>query len=257
MPNPAQIGTMEARPILFVHGAFHGAWCWEEAIRELAARGRRAIAIDLPGHGADRTPRGNVGLEDYAARIGTTLGRIDVPVTLVAHSMGGIPATIAAERAGERVAALIYLSALVPLDGETLNGISERNPDNRLERALSPAADGASHTMDPAEAQHFFFHDCATDVAARAAASLTPQPLRPLLESADLSAGAVDARPRGYIVMRDDRALSPERQRFFAARCRGIIVTEIDGGHSPFLAQPAAFVDTLCSLETRIAARTS
>src|SRR5882757_4061344 len=145
MSDPALIGTMEARPILFVHGAFHGAWCWEEAIQELAARGRRAIAIDLPGHGADHTPREKVGLEDYAARIGTTLGRIDLPVTLVAHSMGGIPATIAADRAAERVAALIYLSAFVPFHGETLNGISARNPDNRFERALSPAADGASH----------------------------------------------------------------------------------------------------------------
>src|ERR1700730_15176550 len=245
---------MDARPILFVHGAFHGAWCWEEAIRELAARGRRAIAIDLPGHGADPTPRGEVGLEDYAARIGATLGRIRLPVTLVAHSMGGIPATIAADRAAERVAALIYLSAFVPLHGETLNEISERNPDNRFERALSPAADGASHAMDPAEAQYFFFHDCAADVAARAAARLSPHPLRPLIEPAAVSTGAVDERPRGYILMRADRALSPERQRFFAARSRSVIVAEIDGGHSPFLSRPGTFVDTLCSLEPRIAA---
>src|SRR6185436_4679232 len=31
-----------------VHGSWHGAWCWERLEPELAARGHRAIAIDLP-----------------------------------------------------------------------------------------------------------------------------------------------------------------------------------------------------------------
>jgi pimeloyl-ACP methyl ester carboxylesterase len=81
--------------------------------------------------------------------------------------------------------------------------------------------------------------------------------LRPLIEPADLSAAVVDETPRGYLLTRQDRALPPERQRFFAARRPGVIVAEIDGGHSPFLARPAAFVDVLCWLETRIAARNS
>jgi hypothetical protein len=31
-----------------VHGAWHGAWCWERLVPELEARGHRAIAVDLP-----------------------------------------------------------------------------------------------------------------------------------------------------------------------------------------------------------------
>ncbi len=39
-----------------VHGAFHGAWCWEPLVRELRAAGHTATAIDLPGSGDDETP---------------------------------------------------------------------------------------------------------------------------------------------------------------------------------------------------------
>ena len=37
---------------ILVHGGFHGAWCWERLVPELEACGHKALAIDLPGHGA-------------------------------------------------------------------------------------------------------------------------------------------------------------------------------------------------------------
>jgi alpha-beta hydrolase superfamily lysophospholipase len=36
---------------VLVHGAWHGAWCWERAVAALAADGISAVAIDLPGTG--------------------------------------------------------------------------------------------------------------------------------------------------------------------------------------------------------------
>jgi pimeloyl-ACP methyl ester carboxylesterase len=36
---------------VFVHGAWHGGWCWSEVVRLLSERGHRAVALDLPGHG--------------------------------------------------------------------------------------------------------------------------------------------------------------------------------------------------------------
>ena len=41
---------------VLVHGAWHGAWCWEKVVPLLAARGHAARAIDLPGHGDDPAP---------------------------------------------------------------------------------------------------------------------------------------------------------------------------------------------------------
>jgi alpha-beta hydrolase superfamily lysophospholipase len=52
---------------MLIHGALHGAWCWERVIPLLRSSGHAAIAPDLPGHGADRTPRAAVTLAHYVA----------------------------------------------------------------------------------------------------------------------------------------------------------------------------------------------
>ncbi len=46
--------------VVLVHGAWHGAWCWEPAIAALAAASVTALAIDLPGHGDDPGPLGDL-----------------------------------------------------------------------------------------------------------------------------------------------------------------------------------------------------
>ena len=50
---------------LLVHGAWHGAWAWEETKRSLEARGHHVITIDLPGHGSDTTPISGVSFRGY------------------------------------------------------------------------------------------------------------------------------------------------------------------------------------------------
>ena len=50
---------------VLVHGAFGGAWCWEPVVQALERDGHEAIAIDLPGSGADQTPVAEVTLDAY------------------------------------------------------------------------------------------------------------------------------------------------------------------------------------------------
>ena len=76
--------------ILLIHGAAHGAWCWRDVIPALAERGHQARAIDLPSHGQDTTPAAEVTLQSYVQAIQAAL---DEPAVIVAHSMGGVPAT--------------------------------------------------------------------------------------------------------------------------------------------------------------------
>ena len=54
---------------LLVHGAFHGAWCWQKLVAELEKRGHRAKAIDLPGQGEDQTPLKEVTLDTMVDKI--------------------------------------------------------------------------------------------------------------------------------------------------------------------------------------------
>ena len=61
----ATIGPMTAasRPVLLVHGAWHGAWIWADLVTRLAAAGVPAHAIDLPGHGASPQPLGDLNTD--------------------------------------------------------------------------------------------------------------------------------------------------------------------------------------------------
>jgi hypothetical protein len=40
---------------VFVHGAWHGAWCWSRLLPEMQARGHRSVTMDLPIDDANAT----------------------------------------------------------------------------------------------------------------------------------------------------------------------------------------------------------
>jgi pimeloyl-ACP methyl ester carboxylesterase len=103
--------TMTDPSVLLIHGSAHGAWCWRDLLAELHARGLKARALDLPSHGADRTPYDEIGLDSYRDAILadiTTHG--DRPI-VVGHSAGGYAIAAAAEAAPDRIAARVYLGA--------------------------------------------------------------------------------------------------------------------------------------------------
>jgi pimeloyl-ACP methyl ester carboxylesterase len=86
-------GTPHPTPLLFVHGAWHASWCWEEHFLDFFAdRGFRLAALDLRGHGASpargwfRTRR----LRHFVADVAEVAATFDTPPIVVGHSMGGM-----------------------------------------------------------------------------------------------------------------------------------------------------------------------
>lgn len=79
-------------PVLLVHGAWHGAWCWQDNFLEyFASRGHPTIALDLRGHGesgATGSMRFN-RIRDYADDIAAAIEDIGAPPFVIGHSMGG------------------------------------------------------------------------------------------------------------------------------------------------------------------------
>ncbi len=235
--------------VLLIHGSGHGAWCWERLIPQLEARGHRARAIDLPGHGADTTPLAQVTLERYAEAIDAALpaGRRTV---LLGHSMAGFPITAAAERAAERIARLVYLCAYLPeASGASLAELRRRSEAQPLVPAIRMAPDRGSFTVDPALAPGIFYTGCDAQTAAWATARLGPQALAP--QTAPLAPGPrALALPRDYILCRRDGTIPPQLQAAMAAALPPGRVHEGPWDHSPFLSDPAGLADLL----TRIVA---
>ena len=74
---------------VLIHGAWHGAWCWDKVVPLLQQQGHTAVAIDLPAHGKDLTPLTKVSLQRYADKICQAVSQQPEPVILVGHSLGG------------------------------------------------------------------------------------------------------------------------------------------------------------------------
>ncbi len=98
-----------------MHGAFCGAWCWEENfLPYFAERGYDAWAVDLRGHGLHGEEAGLASIEDYVDDVLAAVRVIDTPPVLLGHSMGAIVVQRAWQRAQARALALL---APVPLQG--------------------------------------------------------------------------------------------------------------------------------------------
>jgi pimeloyl-ACP methyl ester carboxylesterase len=81
-----------APPLLFVHGAWHGAWCWDEYFLDhFAANGFAAHAVSLRGHGASagRKKLRATRARDFVADIAAVAESLPSPPILIGHSMGG------------------------------------------------------------------------------------------------------------------------------------------------------------------------
>jgi hypothetical protein len=72
--------------VVLVHGAWHGAWCFDRVMPLLREANVPAVAVDLPGHGQDRGPF--TDLHGDASRVLAVLDGIDGDVVLLGHSYG-------------------------------------------------------------------------------------------------------------------------------------------------------------------------
>jgi pimeloyl-ACP methyl ester carboxylesterase len=235
--------------ILLVHGAFGGAWCWEPVMPGLRAAGHDVEALDLPGAGKDPTPLAQVTLDAYARRVCEALAEGE-PAVLVGHSMGGIVVTQAAARSPQHVAALIYVAAFVPADGQSLMDLAAlpEAAGDQVQANLVAAGDPPVAMLPAAGARIAVFGCCDEQQAAWGAEQLGPQPVIPFTEPVDLGgpgAQTFAGLPRAYVTCKQDRAILPAFQRLMleAAGCDPVI--EIDTDHSPWISRPDELVAAL------------
>ncbi len=77
-------------PLLFLPGAFHGAWAFERWLPYFADRGFSAWALSYRGHGASGGGYAGAALADYLADIQMAIASLGTSPVLIGHSMGGL-----------------------------------------------------------------------------------------------------------------------------------------------------------------------
>ena len=138
-------------PILFVHGAYVGAWCWEENFLDwFAERGFPSYAVSLRGHGGSqgRGQLNDFGLADYAEDVARAAAQLPAPPVLIGHSMGALVVQKFLERrpdgrAGSNgVASALVLACPVPAYGVLPTSISLAFTRPALFAGLNAVASG-------------------------------------------------------------------------------------------------------------------
>ncbi|WP_407180236.1 alpha/beta fold hydrolase [Bradyrhizobium sp. STM 3562] len=107
---------------VLIPGGWHGPWACADFVARLKRAGHEAHAVTLSGldQFADRPVAGEINLDTHIGDVVELLTVEDLSeVILCAHSYGGMVAAGVADRAQERIAALIYLDAFVPDDGQS------------------------------------------------------------------------------------------------------------------------------------------
>jgi pimeloyl-ACP methyl ester carboxylesterase len=236
----------EAVPVstfVLVHGAGHGAWCWYEVETELEARGHEVIALDLPGHGIDTTPVGEVAFDDYVQRVREAIAACEQAVVLVGHSMSGMVVTQVAERCPDEIDALVYLTAYLPADGESM--IDQRVEGSFVSRNFAVDEDRGVGTYAEEALEELFYADCAASDVTLARSLIRPEPLEPLSTPVDLSEERFGSVPRAYVRCENDRAITPEQQRRTVEERGCDLKLTLESSHSPFFSMPAETADAL------------
>lgn len=223
---------------VLIHGAFHGSWCWDKVIPLLTKEGHKVEAPDLPGLGRDKTPIRKISLQAYTDRVCQILDAQSEPVILVGHSMGGIVITQAAEHRPQKIKCLVYLSAMLPRNGESLLQLARGDTEALVLPNLVMADDKTYATLKDKGIKEAFYADCSDKDVLRAKSLLVPQAAAPFATPVQTSEENFGRVRRVYISCLGDRAVSPALQEkmYKAQPCEKVITMKTS--HSPFFSAP-------------------
>ncbi|MGB8860246.1 MAG: alpha/beta fold hydrolase [Ilumatobacteraceae bacterium] len=232
-------------PVVLVHGAWHGAWCWAGVQHALDELGVASYAVDLPGHGISPLPLTDLGGD--AEHVAAVLRRLGTPAVLVGHSYGGAVITEAASRFPD-VAHLVYLTAFALDQGESIMSLLAALPRAHVPLGLAIIAhDDGTSDIDPDKAAEAFYGECSPAATGAAIARLSPQAMVGF-------ADAVTGAPRNHIASTyvrclRDQSIHLSHQDVMAARCDATHTLDTD--HSPFVSR----VDDTAAIIHRVATR--
>ena len=134
---------------VLVHGGGHGGWCYQRVARLLQAEGHVVYAPSLTGLGERSHLRGpGIDLDTHITDVTALLHYEDLhDVVLVGHSYGGMVITGAADRAVDRVGAVVYLDAANPRNGQSLVDVA--GPIIEAVRPMGAVVDGVELVLLP------------------------------------------------------------------------------------------------------------
>jgi pimeloyl-ACP methyl ester carboxylesterase len=237
---------------VLVHGAWHGSWCWDRVAAGLFARGHGVTAVDLPGRGGTPVRGGpfwgwRTGVPDSVAVVLRAIRAQKEPVVLVGHSLGGVSITQAGEDAAERIKSLVYLTAMLPANGQNVPALNKLMPrqDMRGKVKLRPLSGTLLLNFDNAAPS--IYTDCTPEDIAAAGRQVVPELIGPSLSKVRTTPEKWGQLRKLYIQCLRDEVIPISAQR---AMCENTGVSQIetlDTGHFPPYSMTERVVELLAA----------
>ena len=220
--------SLQRKPtIVFCHGIWADGSCFSKVIPALQADGHEVIAVQ---YGLD-------SFEEDVATVKRTLNRVGSPVILVCHSYGG--ATITAAGVDDRVAGLVYIGAVAPDVGETVQQQLDKYPSDIFSRV--EVADGRAWMLP--NGTEFFAGDLSEEEQKLVWATHYP-PVADLFQQQKIKSTPWKSKPSWYVLTTKDHTVHPDLQRWVSKRM-GATVVEVESSHVPMLSKPDVVIDVI------------
>src|ERR1700729_665605 len=225
--------------VVLVHGGFVDGSGWQGVHESLTRDGFRVAVVQNP----------TLSLEGDAQATRQIIDAQDGPVVLVGHSYGGAVITEAGTH--PNVAALVYICAFAPDQGESVGSLIAGFPADGPQPPILPPRDGFLF-LDRDKFHASFAADVPADAAAFMADSQVPWGLDAL--GGPVTDPAWRTKPSWYLVTTEDRMIPPAAQRTMSQRA-GATVVEVAASHSVYVSQPAAVADLIKQAASSVAAQ--
>jgi pimeloyl-ACP methyl ester carboxylesterase len=220
---------------VLVHGAWGGGWKFARVAERLRKRGHTVFTPTLTG-AAERSHllSGAINLTTHVTDVLNVIRYEDLSgVVLLGHSYGGMVITQVADKVADRIAALVYLDAFVPEDGQSLFDLNiPANTQMFLARA---GANGGLLIPPPPAKAYFGVND--TD-AARVDELAAPQPIGTMIEKVQLSGAYRGVKKKVYVHGAVLPRESPFKRFHDAAKAAGWETHALPCGHDIMLDLP-------------------
>lgn len=243
-----------SKTFVLIHVTWHGGWAWQDVIRHLSRKGHVAHAPTLAGHGPGAT-RSGITHQDCVDSVVAYIHHNKLEhVALVGHSFGGTVIQKVAEEVPDRIARMVFLSALILKDNERVFDIL---PDVFLdsvaeENASHPAAmnlENSNGIFPPPPWKTWrdnFIQDAPESLALSTWERLSPEPSQVNLDTLDLKRYYSLSIPKTFIVCRQDKAMPTGYfHPGMSSRLGAYKVLEVNGSHEVMFTRPAELAEKL------------
>jgi pimeloyl-ACP methyl ester carboxylesterase len=224
--------------MLLVHGALFTSSGWFEVQSHLQNAGYNVVTMDVPGRAGDGIAYKEVTLSSAVEKVCKVAHLQPEPVVLVGHSQGGALITQALNKCGDKVKALVYVTAVVPLNGEkAFDNLSKSDQDNFEKDATLDEKNAVFRLNYHGPIKATFMADATSGQFKRALHDMVSEPAKIGDEPLHYPVKLFASLPKFYIETTEDQIISLDTQRQIESKTHFNKIYSMHASHSPMVSQ--------------------